>query len=288
MCNNTIFKRMKKSLLILIAIPLLIISSCNKSDRDLDNSTEGAQVVWAITNHYNTLIRDVHRVAVVDSIINNVDSADVIVPEICPDSIVRYPDTGPFPIMINIHYDTICDSKKIKTGTVNALFDGNYSSVGTKTLITMTDYMVNNITVTAEIKMEVVASNYDSMVINVVINNGALIDNNIAGNNITLFEAAYQMVLINGKQTVTALDDDFTIAGGGEGISWNGIIYNFHIEESLSFVGSCTYETRGLFRITSPDRIDRICNLNTGNGRCDKKMLVTIPSVVENEEVSIP
>ena len=271
-----------------LAFFILITVSCRTSDRDLDTSTGSSISAWTAMNHFHNIMREVHRVAQVDSVLNNIPVADAIVPSICIDSIKRVPDTGPFPIDLSIHYSQInsCSSPLHRDGVINANFSSSYSNLGTVITITLDDYSVKNVFVSGEIKMEVVNSVKDSLAFLVSITNGKIEDTNKPGKNISYFEGTLSYINYAGRKTIPTTDDDFVIEGTGNGIAENGVIYSYKTEDQLILLATCDYERFGSFRLSAPNTQDRICNVNEGDA-CDNFMLVTIPPANGSQRVEI-
>lgn len=280
---------MNRILLLLIAVFFITFSSCRDSDRDRDTSTDSSRDAWIAINHYNTLMREVHRVAFVDTVLNNIDTADALVPDVCMDSITRFPDQGPFPIMLTINYnkDKTCEGHKNRDGKILASFSGLYTSVGTRISITTQNYMVDGYAISADIEMEVTYEVIDSLRFDVYIKNGSLTDTEGTGNTTSIHESHLTYMMYTGKKTVRTDDDEFVITGEGSGMASNGVIYTFATEFENILAGTCNYETFGSVRLKSANQLDRIFNFGEGGG-CDNIMLVSIPPVNGDTQVEIP
>jgi hypothetical protein len=279
-----------KGLLSIAFLALLIsFSSCRNSERDRDVSTESAEGLWIAANHFNNILREVHRVAAVDSVLNGIPVADALTPQSCIDSITRVPDMGPFPIDMTIFYseEKSCTTDRERSGNIIASFDGIYGNMGTKINVTTLDYEVDGYSVSAEISMEVVYTAIDTLTFDVHITNGTITNTNKVGNNISIQSAHIKFSHFRGRKTVTTTDDDFVITGTGEGIAENGVIYTYNIGNEIVFDASCNYETFGSFILNAPDTQERIMDVGEGGG-CDSKMLVTILPANGSHLVEIP
>ena len=137
---------MKGFLSIVILALIFSITSCRNSERDLDTSTGSSESAWNGMNHFHTVMREVHRVAQVDSVLNGIAPSDALSPAICFDSLTRLPDSGPFPIDLSIFYnsDVECPDVRNRGGIIHASFDGLYSEVGTQINISFTDYQADD------------------------------------------------------------------------------------------------------------------------------------------------
>jgi hypothetical protein len=279
---------MRGLLAVIILISLLTYSSCRNSDRDRDTSTESAEVFWMSTNHFNNIMREVHRVAMVDSVINGINPADAIAPQICLDSFNRTPIDGPFPIDLTIYYseENTCSGVRNRSGKIHANIDGIYSNLGTKINITTTNYSVDGYSVSAEISMEVIYQSKDTVTYDVWIKNGKLVDRKNK-NFVTKQEGHLNFSHYQGTKTVTTTDDAFYISGSGNGIAQNGVIYTFQSEDVTILSADCEYETFGSYRLIAPNQLDRVCEFGEGGG-CDNIMLVSIPPANGDEVVQIP
>ena len=279
-----------KGLLSIAFLALIIsFSSCRNSERDRDTSTESAEGLWIAANHFNSILRDVHRVAAVDSVLNGIPVSDAIAPQSCIDSITRVPDMGPFPIDLTIFYSEAksCPTDRERSGNIMATFDGKYGDFGTKINVTTLDYEVDGYTVSAEMAMEVVYKVIDTLTFDVWITNGTITNNNKPGNNISIQSSHIQFSQLRGRKTITTTDDNFVVTGTGEGIAENGVIYTYTIGNEIIFEASCNYETYGSYILKAPNTQDRILDVGEG-GECDSKMLVTIPPANGAHLVEIP
>lgn len=281
--------KMNKIILLLIAVFFITFSSCSDSDRDRDTSTESSKDAWIAINHFNTLMREVHRVASVDTVLNNVDTANARVPDVCMDSINRYPDQGPYPINLVINYNKnkTCSGHRNRDGKIYATFTGPYSSVGTKISITTQNYMVDGYAISGAIEMEVTYEAIDTLTFAVEIKNATLTNSEGIGNQTSLFESNLTFMQYTGKKTIGTDDDEFLITGAGNGMAHNGVIYTYTTEFDNILAGTCNYETFGSFRLKSANQLDRIGNYGEGGG-CDNIMLVSIPPVNGDVQVEIP
>ena len=271
-----------------LAILLLSFASCNKSDRDLDNSTGSSISSWTSMNHFHNIMREVHRVAQVDTVLNSSNPNDSLVPSNCMDSIRRTPDIGPFPIDLEIFYSetTTCPNQRNNSGKINASFDGYYSSLGTEINVSLDNYVSNNVAISGNIKMTVIKSVIDSLIFNVEIIDGSLLDMDKPAKNQSYFAANLIWNNSTGRKTGPTNDDDFVITGSGNGMAENGVIYTYVVENEMVLKPDCDYERFGSFRLSAPNTQDRICNVNEGNG-CDNIFQVAIPPANGNQIVEI-
>lgn len=280
---------MSKLLSIAILSLLFTFASCRNSDRDRDTSTQSAEEFWIASNHFTTLMREIHKVAQVDSVLNNIPTADALKPDICNDSIVRVPNMGPFPIDLTIYYgdSTICENERNRSGKILANFDGNYATVGTTITVRTIDYKVDNFSVSAEISMKVTYSVIDTLTFDVTITNGTIIDESKGGNNISLLSGEFTFMNYSGRKSISTSDDKFLLRGKGTGAASNGVIYSAKTEFEFILDPSCNYETFGSFILSAPNQLDRNGNFGEG-GECDSKMLVTIDPANGDQVVEIP
>ena len=278
---------MKGFFAIIISILLISFSACKSSDRDLDTGTDASHDFWVATNQLSNIIREVHKVAVIDTVLNGVDTADVISPETCMDTMFRTPDVGPFPINLELVYsDTlICDTARERSGKINANFSGRYSDYGTTIEITADSFQIAGVYLTGKITMSMAGKSADTLIYKVTITDGKIVDTKKIGNNIALWNASYTYVQYAGRSTVTANDDHFVYIGSGDGMAQNGVIYTFKDQNQIFLQADCEYESSGIFKLVSTNRQDRF--LNFGNGSCNNKMVVSIPPVNGEYDVSI-
>jgi hypothetical protein len=280
---------MNKLLAFLIIGILTTFTSCRNSYRDNDTSTTSSESYWIASNQINTLLRQVHNVAIVDSVLNGVAPSEVTPLEACIDSISRIPLDGPFPIELTINYDTLnsCNFDRVRSGKIKVNFDGLYSTLGSKMTITTENYMVNNYAISAEITMELVYAVFDTLNYEVTVTNGTITDTKALGTSINHFESKINFANTTGRRTVTPADDNVIITGTGNGIATNGVIYNFTVEDENVLFSECGYETFGSTRLTASNQLDRILLFGEGSG-CDKIMLVSIPPANGDQQVELP
>ena len=271
------------------AIITLSFTSCKDSQRDMDTGTDASKDFWVGTNQLSNIIREVHKVAVVDSIINGIDSALVIAPETCMDTMYRTPDVGPFPIDLDLIYsDTlICDTARARSGKIRATFSGIYSNFGSTINIKTDSFQIAGVFFTGDILMRLINKNEDTLVFEVNIIDGSVLDTKEVGNNISLIDGTFIYTQYAGRSTVTSEDDDFLIRGSGKGTARNGLLYTFSNNQWARFDADCEHESSGSFTIVSTNSTRQNRVIDFGNGNCDAKMVVSIPPVNGNYDVSI-
>lgn len=279
---------MKHFFSIFLAVVLLAFGSCRESVRDMDTGTDDSQDMWVATNQMSNIIREFHRVVVVDSILNNVDSADALFPANCIDTFTRTPDTGPFPINLQIVYsDSVeCEGDRTKTGRINVSMTGYYANFGTQIKITPDSFSMAGVYFKGDIDMVLIGKTPDSLLFQVHVLEAEIIDTKKAGNNVSRFSGIFTWLWYRGRLTVSSLDDQFIFFGDGNGLARNGVYYDFFNSDWCYLNSDCEYEGQGGFTLKSNNRENRI--LNFGNGNCDNKMVVSIPPVNGDYEVSIP
>lgn len=279
---------MKGILSVALVATLFFTSSCNKSDRDLDSSTGSCESAWTSMNHFHNIMREIHRVAQVDSVLNGVSPTDAIAPTICMDSISRTPDSGPFPITLKIYYseDNVCTDQSNRSGVIQATFDGPYSVLGTNIEISLDEYSSDNVAISGNISMTVTEVSTDTLIFDANIIDGSLLDLDKSGKNQSYFQGNLFFTNFSGRKTTPTTDDDFRIEGTGSGLAENGVIYAYKIENEMILKAGCEYEEFGSFRLSAPHSQDRIANVNEGDG-CDNIFQVAIPPGNGNQVVEI-
>lgn len=272
----------------IIPIMLLSMVSCKKPPSNIDRSTQSAKDAWTGMNQFHTIMREIHRVAQVDSILNQVPSMNAIAPSICSKSITRAPDIGPFPIDLTLTYDTAvkCTGQRSRSGEIIANFSGVYSNLGTIIQISLVDYMSENYLVSGDITMNVGKRSSDTLGFNVSILNGKIIDTRKTSLNTSYISGNIYFENNTGRATVSTTDDDFSISGAGEGIASNGVTYTYTIDNTFQLQATCTYAQVGSFTLLSPNASNRVCDVSP-NTQCDGIMSVSIVSYGISEKVDI-
>lgn len=279
---------MKALFSITILTALLLFNSCRNSDRDRDTSTMSAEEAWIAINNFNYLLREIHRTAAADSILNGVNGPLSLPPNSCIDSNILFPNSGSYPLTSMMYYsDSICDGARSKSGIIQVNYENPYGKLGNIMEVEIQNFEVNDFLISANITMEVVYWVIDTLTFDIKITNGVIVDQSSAGNNVSIHESHLQFSQYKGRKTFTTADDDFVITGTGNGIASNGVIYTFEIMDELILEADCNYETFGSFTLHSDNSLDRVCNVGEGVG-CDSKFLVSIPPVNGDHQVNIP
>jgi len=278
---------MKGFFIIAISIFLITFSACKNSDRDLDTGTDASKDFWVAANQFSNIIREVHKVAIVDSILNGVDTAFAIPPETCMDTMFRFPDAGPFPISLALVYtDTlVCDTARTRSGKIYADFSGRYTDFGTTIKINTENFEIDGVFFSGAITMTMQSKSADTIIYKISVTDGKIIDSKKIGNNVSLWDGDFTFYQYSGRSTVTAIDDNFKYFGSGTGMGQNGVIYSFTDQVAFDLQADCEYESEGQFTLVSTNRQNRVLKFGTGN--CDNKMVVSIPPVNGDHEVSI-
>lgn len=278
-----------KSLTILFVFGAIALGGCRKSDRDDDTHMEFTRSFWSNTNKVHHVLRQIHGVAIVDSLINGNGNSS-IVSEVCFDS-VTYLDSNMglpiFPNQLNIHFSetVVCENTRIQSGSILTTFSGPYEQVGTQIDVSFDNYRTDDIEIQGNMTMTLYKNKFDSLAFNVTFDNLTFIDHDKAALNISHLTGTIQWVRWIGNSTPEATDDDFTISAVGQGMAYNGVIYNYESELPVLFFAECNFESSGSYVLSTPNSADRICNF--GDGTCDNKMLVTIEPGVADTEVEI-
>jgi len=279
---------MNKLLSIVIVIILVSFGSCRNSERDLDSSTVSSHDFWVATNHFTNIFREVHKVAIVDSIIANRGNS-AIYPEICLDSFNRSPNDGTFPVELNIFYNKVktCTDQRNKSGQLTATFSRTYPDSGSVITIKTTNYEVEGFQITADISLVITSSTPWLVEYDVTLENQRIVNTNSPGNKTILENGSFKFSSVEGFTTITSLDDDFKYTGLGNGMASNGVIYTFKNETDVFFYASCNYETSGSFKVKSANQQGRVCNFSVDDA-CNSQMLVSIPPANGDQLVEIP
>lgn len=279
---------MNKLLSIVIAILLFSFSSCRNSERDLDVSTTSSHDFWVATNHFSTIFREVHKVAIVDSLIAG-RGTNALYPEVCLDSFNREPFNGSFPMNLNIFYSQTkeCTDERNRSGELNATFSQNYPDSGSVITIKTSNYEVDGFKVSADFSITITSSSPWLVEYNVTVKNGQVVNTNLPGNNTILEDCYFKIASVEGLTTITSLDDDFKYTGSGNGMASNGVIYTYENESNIFLYANCNYETSGIFIVKSTEQQDRHCNFSVEDA-CNSKMLVSILPANGDQLVEIP
>ncbi len=258
----------KKNLLI-VFICLIVISSCKKSDRDLDNTTNTSVDVAFATNLFYDIFKTVHQAAYYSQGIVTSTSIDSNAVYGC-DSI--YIDTLSNPKKLDIIFNANCTTNGIiRNGTIKTTLNGNYNNSGTSTTVSFSNYSYNGFSISSGTLVFQYLGLIDSFPTFSVNFNDLKIAN--SSNQKIFFNGSNQLQIIKGKLTPTIADDVYSISGSNNGIAFKGNTFSSQITTNLTLAGNCNWIGAGIVAV-KPDNLPTR-TLNFGSG-CDDKIDVTI------------
>jgi hypothetical protein len=187
-------------------------------------------------------------------------------------------DTVSIPHMLIIDFGTtncLCNDGKNRRGKINVSYTGIYKDSASVHTISFTDYFVNdnqvlgfktvtnnghnangNLTFTVEVQGQIIKAN----------NGGTITWNSNRVNE-----------LLAGENTISFLDDVYSVTGTASGTSSDGIAYTVVITTPLHYALMCHWIDSGVIEITPLNHPVRI--INYGNGTCDSDATITISGV---------
>lgn len=251
----------KLSLLLLVAASL-VFSGCRKSDRDEDEETLSARDNALAYHIFDDVWREVHRVAMQDTLLGYYDSNLIRRPNACIQR-VTISDTVPvFPLLLNINYSDdgeSCNDGFKRYGLIKASFSSRYITPGAQIVIDFEGYRKDDFDVAGLITIDNAGFEDDQPVYTMRVEEGR-----ITGNNIDIeWEGTHIYRWVQGSATYSAIDDDvFTIEGIASGENSRGVPFVNEIITTYRADLSCQWFTEGRSELTVQNLPIRYINYN--------------------------
>lgn len=274
--------RIRYGLIVVFLISMLGYS-CNDSERDEDDETVASHDNALAEVLFNDLIRQVHQVAMRDTILNDTGLVQDL--DICMDSAVRSSDVAIFPIELVIYYgpeNTICTDGRERRGKIRATFSGRYTSSFSKVSIVPVSYFVDDIRVTGTVDIENTGfSDAGNRSYIVEVTDGVLEAQDL---NVNWESLTARQWTSGADSDENVVDDVFTITSGSTtGRNTKGNTFTSSIQKSQRFEIGCKWFTRGVLQLEVPNLATR--TVNYGNGNCDNALTVTRNATTYNVTV---
>lgn len=257
---------MKKIGYFLLMFIFLGNSSCRKSDRDDDKTTNTSQDYAMVQSMAMDVFKIIHQAALSSQGIsaNNLTTATTIFG--CDTLIV---DTISSPMNIIVQFTDCSASGIVRNGKIKATFSSKYDIAGANVNISFIDYAHNTMPVSGAIK-----------IVNTGINNGSPTYSFSTNefkveegwkNRAVYWNANQSLTQTSGETTADFSDDSYTVKGISNGRTFAGNTFTTNTE-GLNFSGNCNWVSSGIATV-SPENL-ALRTLDFGLG-CDNNAVVT-------------
>lgn len=212
----------------------IILIGCRKSDRDQDLETLSARDNALAYHIFDDAWREVHRIAMQDTLLGYYDSNLIRRPNECI-LFTDLSDTLPvFPLYLTINYGDegeTCNDGFKRYGVISASFSSRYITPGSEVIIGFNGYRKDLFDVEGLIRVNHIGFQNDQPQYLITVEDGR-----ITGNNIDIeWEGVHTYTWIQGSSTYSAIFDDvFTIEGIATGINSRGVSFVNEISTSPS------------------------------------------------------
>lgn len=256
---------MKASTISLLAMMLVLLSSCRKDKEDEPT----------IDLDYTSASDNARAEDVFSDMLAQVDKAVEAngLRDLCEPTVTF--DTTSAPRTITLDFGTVnCTAVngRLRRGRILVSYTGRYRDVGTVITITPENYHVNDNLVQGTKTVTNLGPNGEGQLQFSVSVNGSL---TAADGSWTATHVANRTrTWIAGQGTPGLSDDVYLITGGGSGVNRNGQAYSVSITNALRVALDCPTITQGTVQITPSGRPVRI--IDYGNGTCDGSFTVTV------------
>lgn len=256
---------MKASTISLLAMMLVLLSSCRKDKEDEPT----------IDLDYTSASDNARAEDVFSDMLAQVDKAVEAngLRDLCEPTVTF--DTTSAPRTITLDFGTVnCTAVngRLRRGRILVSYTGRYRDVGTVITITPENYHVNDNLVQGTKTVTNLGPNGEGQLQFSVSVNGSL---TAADGSWTATHVANRTrTWIAGQGTPGLSDDVYLITGGGSGVNRNGQAYSVSITSALRVALDCPTITQGTVQVTPSGRPVRI--IDYGNGTCDSSFTVTV------------
>jgi hypothetical protein len=266
-----------KTLFMIVAISIMIFTSCKKDIKDPDLSG------------FELADDDAVSEAVFEDVFNSVDNATIMLDEVmkggpsksdilsedsCPVISVTHPSTGIWPKVLTLDFGAGCTGffENTRSGKIIMEVTGPRYETGSKRIVTFDNYYFNGIKVEGEKVFENLGLNESqNPVISVKLTGGKLI---LPDGTVIERTADHQREWIAGFGTWNIWDDECLVTGVASGINFKGYEYTRTITTALHWKRVCKFIVSGVIKIEREGA--ESADLDYGSGDCDNKATVTV------------
>lgn len=254
---------------------LAVLSGCRNSVRDSDNDLITALDYTTSINAINDIVKQIHNVAINDSILSQLDTN--YSPSVCFQTKNLVSSGFDFPYILTIDFGSgsNCIDERVRGGKVVVRFSGPYNAVGTLMEITTENFSVQDRKLNFSGNLVVTNADSNYLSFRRTISTGDVELPNSEGRLSALSQISGQdMVEIVLENTQIETDDTFTIQGALSGVATTGVPYACTVTTPLSTSIPCRFENSGVFIVSSANIASRFGNY--GDGTCDDVVTLTL------------
>jgi hypothetical protein len=194
-------------------------------------------------------------------------------------------DTTSSPRKVTIDFGTTnceCADGRKRRGKIIATWTGRYRDQGTVINITFENYFVNENQIKGTHKTTNMGLNTAAHLVYKIEVDGSIVKANNGGT--ITWKSTREREWVAGSNTLTILDDTYSITGTAAGTNANNESYTIAITQALVRKMACNWFESGKVEVTPAGRLTR--TLDYGSSACDNKATVTIANTTFN--VTLP
>ncbi len=248
-------------------------SSCGETERDQDLETLTAREVALSYHVFDDALREVHRFAMRDSLLN--DTGIVQRFNSCIEDAYVSDTVAVFPLYLTINYggDTnICDDGFNRFGVIRAAFSGKYLNKSTVVTVTFDEYYKDQFRIDGTVILTNLGLNSDGY----MMFDWEVIDGHITGINTNItWEGEHEKTWVAGRsfESQSNVDDDiFHIEGISKGRNSRGNTFENEITNPYVADYSCQWFTAGTSSLDIPNLEARRLNFGLTT-ECDNLLI---------------
>jgi len=253
---------------ILIAISLSV-SSCRRSDRDLDNSLLATADEVNFQMHLSQLflITDEAAQKVYDMIPNTTSGL--------LNCATINSNTLGSPNSLEINYGTAClgSDNRTRKGKLSYTLEGNYADSGSIVLLTFNNFYIDNLKFTGRIRFTWMGQNEERKS-QIKHEYKDVLVQSINPNTTARISGSGSRTLVSDDEPFDVSDNVYEITGKSNSISKSGNAYSAEITTPIHFSNDCKYPTQGSMTIEPSNLLPRYARF--GEQACDSSVIVVI------------
>lgn len=265
----------------------LIMSSCRKKTQETDNDTDSASenfLATSIGNDLGNVADEAGRTKNVSSF--KTEESTAILSACASLQFDTLANTNEDTITVNFGTSNcLCNDGRYRRGSIVITYNGKYRDSLTTITIVPKNYFVNDNGVSGTKTVKNLGHNTQGHLIYSITENITIAKANNGGT--IEFNANRQRAWTNGENTLTWLDDKYSITGSATGKNANGRTFTSNITNALvrdMSAGCRKHFISGTIVHTPDNKPARI--IDFGNGACDNLATVTINNKVH--EITLP
>ncbi len=252
-------------ILFLLVAASTVYTSCRKSERDEDLETLSARDNALAYHIFDDAWREVHRVAMQDTLLGYYDSNLIRRPNACIQRLIISDTVPVFPLELTINYSDVgevCNDGFQRFGVIKATFGARYITASSTIIIGFDGYRKDDFDVEGLITVRNLGFDNDQPVYSIQVEDGR-----ITGNNIDIeWEGIHTYRWVQGSATYSSIFDDvFRVTGVATGENSRGVPFTNEITSAYEADLSCQWFTKGRSELTVQNLSPRFINYEDTN-----------------------